>query len=95
MPIYEYQCKNPLCTRVFERVCRISEHTPEIQCPICGDVAPQLPPRVAVHDDHPKWLDDNVRTQIQGDDNVAPIETRGEYERYCKEHGIIVTDKRV
>jgi hypothetical protein len=57
--------------------------------------APQLPPRVAGHDDHPKWLDDNVRNQIQGDDNAPPIETRSDYERHCKEKGIIVTDKRV
>lgn len=95
MPIYEYQCKNSLCQWSGERICRISEHMSVIQCPKCGDEAPQLPPRVAVHDDHPKWLDDNVRNQIQGDDNVAPIETRSDYEKHCKANGIIVTDKRV
>ena len=95
MPIYEYKCINEDCSRTMERVCSITEWSPEVPCPICGcEMRHQLFP-AAVHDDHPKWLDDNVRNQIQGDDNAPPIETRSDYERHCKEKGIIVTDKRV
>lgn len=95
MPIYEYLCTNSCCKRLIERVCRVADWTPEIQCPICGEEMRHQIPHVAVHDDHPKWLNDNVRAQIQGDDNVAPIETRAEYEAHCKKHNIVVTDKRV
>lgn len=95
MPIYEYKCKDPNCSWEMERVCSISEHREHIECPICGGISQQMIGPQAVHSDNPKWLDDNVRAQIQGDDNAKPIETRGEYERYCKANGIVVTDRRV
>ena len=95
MPIYEYLCTNEDCQRSIEHVGPVAEGRPEMPCPVCGHEMRHQIPRVAVHDDHPKWLTPNVVTQIQGDDNVAPIETRSEYEAHCKKHNIIVTDKRI
>ena len=95
MPTYEYECQNPLCKRILEHVCSMKDHKPSIQCPICGDDAKAIISRVAVHDDHPKWLTPGIVNQIQGDDDVAPIETRSEYEAHCKKHNIVVTDRRV
>jgi hypothetical protein len=44
--------------------------------------------------DEPTWLNDQVRGCLQDDDDIAdgmekPIETRTEYKRYLKEHGIV------
>lgn len=94
MPLYEYKCSCKDCNAVIVIAKPVAEWTPTMQCPHCSDEMTNQIQLVAVHDDHPSWLDDNVRTQIQGDDKSAPIETRGEYEKYCKEHNIIVTDKR-
>ena len=94
MPLYEYRCENSDCNSRIEIFKKISEHTSFIVCPQCECRMNQVPSMIAVHDDHPKWLNDNVRKQIQGDDNVAPIETRGDYERHCKERGIVVTDRK-
>jgi len=95
MPIYEYECRNPECHWEFEHVCAVAEHREELECPTCGGIAQQILTAPVIHGDQPKWLDDNVRTQIQGDDDKAPIETRAQYEAHCKKHGIIVTDRRV
>lgn len=95
MPTYEYRCSNPLCDKIFEKIRRIKDYNPEEECPYCGASSPQIPSRIFVLDDHPKWLTPGVVGQIQGDDNAAPIETRSEYEAHCKKHNIIVTDKRV
>ena len=95
MPIYEYLCTGEDCHNTVERTCRVADWTPEIPCPICGAEMRHQLPKVAVHDDHPRWLTPNVVNQIQGDDDVAPIETRGEYEAHCKKHNIVVTDKRI
>ena len=93
MPTYEYKCKNPLCNKVIEKICRIKDHVDTVQCPYCGSDAPQLPSRIAVHDDHPLWLTPKVVRQIQ-DDGEKPIETRAEYDRHCKENGIVATSAR-
>lgn len=95
MPIYEYKCKNPECSWEFENVCPVSEHMEHLECPICGGIAQQQITPPVVHNVTPLWLNDNVRTQIQADDNSAPIETRDQYNAYCKKHNIVVTDKRV
>lgn len=94
MPLYEYQCENKDCNVNVEIFRKISEHAAFIECPQCGSKMPQVPSKIAVHDDHPRWLNDNVREQIQGDDNAAPIETRSDYERHCRDRGIVVTDSR-
>lgn len=90
MPTYEYLCIEEACKNRIERICRIAEWTPEIECPICGGEMRHQIPRVAVHDDHPLWLDNNVRNQIQGDDG-PPIETRKEYVEHCRKNGIVAS----
>lgn len=86
MPTYEYRCET--CTKEFEIVCPISAHLSRTRCPNCGGEAYQFFSRVATHDDHPVWLDNNVRDQLQGE-NEKPIETRSEYIRYCRDRGIV------
>ena len=90
MPIYEYKCISDYCKNTVERICTVAEWTPEIECPICGGEMRHQLPLVAVHDDHPRWLNDSVRTQIQGE-NEPPLETRKDYTQYCNERGIVVT----
>lgn len=89
MPTYEYRCET--CTHEFEIVCPMSAHMARTRCPSCGGDAYQFFSKIATHDDHPGWLNDNVRTQIQGE-NEKPIESRSEYRRYCDQKGIVVTD---
>jgi len=91
MPAYEYLCDT--CTNEFEIVCPISAHMTRARCPKCGADAQQTFSKVVTHDDHPTWLNDNVRNQIQGDDR-RPIESRSDYVRHCRKHNIVVTDSR-
>ena len=91
MPTYEYRCET--CTKEFEIVCPMSAHLARTRCPSCGGDAYQFFSKVVTHDDSPRWLNDNVRTQIQGD-NEKPIEGRSEYKKYCERKGIVVTDCR-
>ena len=90
MPIYEYKCTNEFCHVLMEHICRVEDWKPELECPICGFEMRHQLPLVAVHDDHPRWLNDNVRSQIQGE-GEPPLETRKDYTQYCKERGIVVT----
>lgn len=92
MPIYEYKCINENCGRLMEHICRVEDWRPELECPICGSEMRHQVPLVAVHDDHPRWLNKNVVDQIQGDDNAPPIETRKDYVDHCKKNGIVVTN---
>jgi len=90
MPQYEYRCDT--CTKEFEIICKVAEHEIVARCPNCGGNSRQILSAAAVHGDNPRWLNNNVRTQIQGDDNAATIETRADYDKYCKQNGIIVTN---
>ena len=92
MPTYEYRCE--ICTKEFEVTCPISAHMTRVRCGKCGGDATQFFSAVVTHDDHPLWLNDSVRNQIQGD-NEPRIETRSQYKEYCDRKGIIVTDRRV
>ena len=92
MPTYEYRCET--CANEFEIVCPMSAHMTRVRCENCGGDAIQFFSKVTTHDDHPLWLNDNVRNQIQGE-HEPRIETRSEYKRYCDAKGIIVTDRRV
>lgn len=74
--------------------CKMAEHRREEQCPVCGMMCCQTFSSVATHDDHPLWLNDDVRNQIQGDDGPR-IETRSQYRRYCRERNIVEVDRRV
>ena len=91
MPTYDYYCDT--CTNEFDVVCAMKDHKPSMRCEKCGAEAQQTFLKITVLDDHPLWLTDNVRTQIQGDDS-RPIETRSDYHAHCRRHGIVVTDSR-
>ena len=86
MPTYEYYCET--CTKHFEVTCPMSAHMTRTRCPNCGAEADQTFTKVATHDDHPVWLNDGVRTQVQGDDGPR-LETRSALERYCRRRNIV------
>lgn len=91
MPTYEYFC--PACENIFEVVAPVSAHTTRSNCLKCGSMCNQTFTRVAVHDDHPAWINDAVRNQICGD-NDPPVYSRTEYNRLMKRKGYVETDRR-
>lgn len=90
MPIYEFKCKNDFCRYVFEKVERVGDHKKETECPQCGSRAVQLAPLLAVHDEHPAWINQALRDSIQ-DETEKPIETRSELKAAVKEKNLVDT----
>ncbi len=91
MPLYEFECKR--CghiTEVFHSVLRAQKMT---TCEECEGVAEKVISKPNVQDDHPKWIDDNLRAQIQEDDE-PPIESRTQLKKAEKEKGIVENPKR-
>jgi putative FmdB family regulatory protein len=94
MPLYDFKCQK--CENQFELFMSINHPRTAVCCPECGGWAKRV--IVAGHGgiqrDEPTWLNDQVRGCLQDDDDIAdgmekPIETRTEYKRYLKEHGIV------
>jgi hypothetical protein len=61
-------------------------------CEHCGGVAEKIISKPNVQDDHPKWIDDNLRAQIQEDDE-PPIESRTQLNKAVKEKGLVENPK--
>jgi putative FmdB family regulatory protein len=85
MPLYDFECK---CGHQFEKFGSVKDpdHT---SCPHCNERARKIITlgHGAVFDDHPVWIDDEVRGCLQGD-NEKPIRTRTHLARYLKENNI-------
>jgi putative FmdB family regulatory protein len=91
MPIYEFKCKKG-CRRTTERYFHVDECPDRITCR-CGKTARKIISRVAGHTDGDvKWLP-SARQVLQPDHELRtrPIETRGQYRQYLKDHGLIAT----
>ncbi len=88
MPLYEYQCQ--LCNNNFEEIFPLKQWNIKPDCPICGGRSKKLLTLGGIQDDHPVWLDNSVRDQLQDTDNpnIRPITTRTEYNNYLKDNGI-------
>jgi putative FmdB family regulatory protein len=90
MPAYEYQCIK--CKRIIEHVCKISEKPEFLVCPVCTGTAERIVSDVVIQDDHPLWIDNNLKASIQ-DDSDKPIETRSDLDAFCKKRGIVENPK--
>jgi len=89
MPLYEYQCQN--CRNEFEKAVPLKEYKTIPLCPLCGCGECQKILRLGgIQDDHPVWLNQSVRNQLQDTDSPhIPIESRTQFNRHLKENGII------
>ena len=88
MTVYSYQCNN--CTQEFDAVLPLVEYDKPQECPFCGGTTTKLMKLGGIRDDHPVWLDQTVRNQLQDTDSPhVPIETRIDYNRYLKDNGIV------
>ena len=86
MPIYEYYCRN--CKKTFEEFHKITRIPKRARCQ-CGLLAKRvLSPGAIMCDSETdvKWL--ASACQVLQPDGEKPIETRGEYRRYLKEHNL-------
>lgn len=91
MPLYEYQCQK--CTKIFDLMVPLKEWDVKPDCPGCGGKSKKLMTLGGIQDDHPVWLDNSVRNQLQDTDGPhIPIETRTQYNKYLKDNGIIPTN---
>ena len=98
MPLYDFECE---CGWSDELILKLSEYSPTIRCPQCGGEAKQVILRGhgASLREWPVWLGDNqegkgIRNAIQSSRLVrlgkqAPIETRTQYNRRCKEKNFV------
>lgn len=82
IPLYNFECPSG---HTHERFFKIADKPDTILCH-CGFVARQVMAIGGVEDDHPVWLNDQVREALQDSDRLRakldrPIETRGEWER--------------
>ena len=88
MTVYSYQCNN--CTQEFDAVLPLAEYDKPQECPFCGGETTKLMKLGGIRDDHPVWLDQSIRNQLQDTDSPhIPIETRTDYNRYLKDNGIV------
>ena len=94
MPIYDFKCLD--CEAQTERVMKVDDSRVGLRCEACGGELGRI--IVLGHggfqSDEPGWLDDQVKGCLQDTDAVAagaekPIETRTDYKRHLREHGIV------
>ena len=86
MPIYEYKCR---CGKITERVCKITRILKRTKC-TCGKMAKKILSRGAVlTDGNVSWLPSAVK--VLQPDYERPVETRGEYKKYLKDHNLECT----
>lgn len=94
MPLYTYECEN--CGRIFDLQMKVKDMVTMTVCEICDGDARKIivPGHGGIQDDHPVWLDNSVRCQLQclDDPTEKPINTRSEYNKYLKDNGIVPTN---
>jgi putative FmdB family regulatory protein len=85
--LYDFQCQN--CNKITEKLFKLNEVPQKVICQYCGGQAKKVfvPGHGGVRlDADVPWLASACQTlQRQGE---RPIETRGEYNRYLKEHNL-------
>lgn len=87
MPEYDFKCED--CGTIFTELHKIKEAPDEMRCGFCKGNAPRIISfQGGLKTDHPNWLDDSVRGALQGEEE-KPIETRGEYNKYLRDNGIV------
>lgn len=91
MPLYEFECGS--CTRITEVYHSVLRAQKTTTCEHCGRVAYKIISKPNIHDDHPTWIDDNLRNAIQSEDE-PPIESRTQLRKAEKEKGIVENPKK-
>ncbi len=87
MPLYEYNCEH--CKTKFEKVVPLKDWDSIQPCPECGWGTVKVITIGGIQDDHPVWLNQSVRDQLQDTDSPhIPIETRQQYDKHLKDNGI-------
>lgn len=89
MPLYSYSCTR--CNHEFEAAFPLKEYDTRPDCPVCAGQTQKLMSLGGIQDDHPVWLDNSIRNQLQDTDDPTerPITTRAEYNRHLKDNGIV------
>mgnify|MGYP006291190413 CR=1 FL=1 len=94
MPLYDFKCQK--CGHEFDLFMSINHPRTEVACPECKGWTKRI--IVAGHggfqSEEPRWLNDQVRGCLQDDEEIAagrekPLETRTEYKKHLKAHGIV------
>lgn len=86
MPVYEFKCMS--CEKVHESFMKVKDLVTDIPCSSCGGIARRILSLSAVHGQNPPWINDTFRMYAQ-DDGEKPIETRDDFNAYCKDKGLI------
>ena len=89
MPIYTFECQS--CKKEIDQWHKVTRIPTRVRCQ-CGRMAKRvLSMSGAIQTDGDvKWLP-SARQVLQPDYEIRarPIETRGQYKKYLKEHGLI------
>lgn len=90
MPLYQYECS--FCKSVVERFHKASRIPKRTRCK-CGRAAKRVIAVGGIQCDSindVKWLE-SARASLQTDHEMRtrPIESRGQYKRWLKEHGLV------
>lgn len=88
MPIYEYQCGN--CGTVIEKFSKVSDALKKYVVCNCGKRAFRILSRGSIKCDSindVNWLPSAC--QVLQPDGERPLQTRGEYDRYLKDHNLV------
>lgn len=90
MPTYSYLCNE--CQNKFDKLLPLSEYKTPQNCPECNGETKKQMTLGGIQDDHPVWLDQSIRNQLQDTDSPhIPIETRTQYRKYLKDNDIVPT----
>lgn len=86
MPLYQYECRCGKKMEVFHKINRVPKRA---RC-VCGWMAKKVIVTGGIQCDSindVKWLE-SARQNLQPDSELKthPIETRGQYNRYLKDH---------
>ena len=87
MILFDFECTE--CNHRFEAVVRDAS-VAKVDCKKCGKVAEKIPTFGGIQCDSAvdvKWLGSACKTLLP--DGHKPIESRGEYKRYLKDHNIM------
>ena len=88
MPFYDYECSK--CGQITEKIYPIEACPEKISC-ICGGMAKKIIGSGGLQTDgNVPWLA-SVIDQLKPDYDKKPVETRTEFKKYLKSHGLVWT----